>query len=66
MCACVCVPFVFLHIPECVSAVFDLSISDDKYSKTRDRHRNTFPAHLQTDMIRGDIMISYSRMYHPS
>lgn len=49
---CVCVPSsVFLHVPECVSALSDLSLSTDKYSKTRDRQTQEYIyMHLQTDM----------------
>lgn len=46
-----CVPvFVFLHIPECVSALFDLSLSADKCSETGDRQTPEYIyEHLQTD-----------------
>lgn len=59
VCVCVFVPSVFLHISECVSAVFDPSISGD-------RQGSTFPAHLHTGTIQVDTMICYSRVYHPS
>lgn len=43
MCACVCTPSsVFLHMPECVSALLDVSLSTDKYSQTRDRQTQEY------------------------
>lgn len=51
VCVCASPGFVF-SILECVSAVFDLSLSADKYSETGDRQtQGNVNTHLQTDGI---------------
>lgn len=60
-CVCASLGFVF-SILECVSAVFDLSLSADKCGETGDRQTQEYiDAHLQTDGIRVGVMICYSR-----
>lgn len=60
-CVCASLGFVF-SILECVSAVFDLSLSADKCGETGDRQtQEHIDAHLQTDGIRVGVMICYSR-----
>lgn len=68
VCMCVCErPALYSCISLTVSAVFDLSLSTVKYSKTRDRQTQEYIyAHLQTDMISVCIMICNCRIYHPS
>ena len=63
VCVCVCVSFGFVFsILECVSAVFDLSLSADKCGETGDRQTQEYiDTHLQTDGIRVGVMICYSR-----
>lgn len=59
---CVCL----LHISECASLLFDLSVSGDKHSGVRNRQTQEYIyMHLYTDTIRVGIIIYYSRAYHP-
>lgn len=61
-CVCVCALGFVFSILECVSAVFDLSLSADKCGETGDRQtQEHIDAHLQTDGIRVGVMICYSR-----
>lgn len=53
VCVCVCVR-VFLHIPESVSALFDLSLSTDRYSETNKRQTDT-RINLSTPADRHDL-----------
>lgn len=55
LCVGVFAPSVFLHIPECVSAVLDLSISDDKHGNRRDRHGST-PANRHDSSRHCDLL----------